>query len=64
MEVKQGYKTTEFWLTILAGVVSGLVAYDVIPTGGAWEKTIGIVTIVLLALGYQVGRSYVKTNGK
>ena len=61
---KPGYKTTEFWMSLAALVVTTLISSGAIPHDGALEKIIGGVSVVLLALGYNVGRTIVKANGE
>lgn len=58
--VKPGWKTTEFWMTILSNVVSILLIADVFPVDSKWSKIIGAVGLVLSNLGYTVFRSGVK----
>ena len=58
--VKPGYKTTEFWLTALASLMSLLILSDAIPTDSLLEKLVGVVSTVLGALGYAVVRTYAK----
>ncbi len=60
--VKPGYKTTEFWLTAVAQVVSVLVASGIVPTEGPWAQAVALVTGVLATLGYQAGRAKVKAG--
>ncbi len=57
---KQGYKTTEFWLTLAAGVLGTLFATGVIPADGAFGQIAGIVATILSALGYTVSRTMLK----
>lgn len=60
--MKPGYKTTEFWLSLAAMIVGAIMA------SGLLEKTaspidnqiVGIIVSVLAALGYTVGRGFVK----
>ena len=61
MDVKTGWKTTEFWLALLAIIVGEAVAVDIIPTEGSWLKLAGLVTGVLAAIGYAHVRAKVKT---
>lgn len=56
----KGYKTTEFWLTLLAVVVSAVVAVGVVPTESPWGKALAVVGAVLASLGYTVARSSLK----
>lgn len=60
---KPGYKTSEFWLSLLAMLVGALVASDAIPTDSTVAKALGVVASILGALGYQVSRAYVKASG-
>jgi hypothetical protein len=60
---KPGYKTTEFWLTILAMLVGVLLSSDVFPDGGPVVKGLGLVASILGLLGYQVQRGLVKASG-
>lgn len=58
--VKPGWRTTEFWLTILSNIVSILLIADVFPVDSKWSKIIGAIGLVLSNLGYTVFRSGVK----
>lgn len=60
MEVKPGWKTTEFWFSIVAAVVGFMFAAGVIEPGGAWDRVLGLIASALVALGYTVKRSTVK----
>lgn len=57
--MKPGWKTTEFWLTVAASVVSFVLASGV---GGTAATVAGIAATVLAALGYQVARKEVKVS--
>lgn len=57
-----GYKTTEFWLTLLAHLMSALVLCDVVAPGSPWAKVVAVVTMMLSALGYGVSRAMVKKS--
>jgi hypothetical protein len=57
---KPGYKTTEFWLTAGAMIMSHLYASGAIGDGGAIAKVAGIVASILAALGYAVVRGKAK----
>lgn len=62
--MKPGYKTTEFWLTALAGLVGFVVASGMLESLAEthWVvKAIGGITTLLTVLGYQVARGKVKT---
>lgn len=53
-EAKPAWKTTEFWLSVAAATVSALYASGVISAGGTLEKVVGVVSMLLIALGHQV----------
>jgi hypothetical protein len=58
--VKPGWQTTEFWLTVIAGAVSMVFASGIVETGTMIDKALGIVAIVLASLGYSVSRGLAK----
>lgn len=58
--MKPGYKTTEFWLTLLVTVLGAAMASGLIPEGGLWAKVVGAAMSVLGALGYQASRTFAK----
>ena len=68
-ETKPGYKTTEFWLSLLATLLGFLLAsgaMDAVPEESWIAKLIGGVVAVLATLGYSASRAKVKseaTNG-
>ncbi len=53
---KPAWKTTEFWLSIGATVVSALYASGVFSDGGTADKIVGVVAMIFTALGYQVSK--------
>lgn len=60
---KPGWKTTEFWLTLVTLILSmayasGLITSDTSPVG----KAIVFAAGILKALGYTVSRTLVKTG--
>lgn len=57
---KPGYKTTEFWLTLAATVLSLVFASGALGAGGVDLQIAGIIASVLGALGYTVTRGGVK----
>jgi hypothetical protein len=63
MDIKNGWKTTEFWLTLLANVVGVLLMTNVIPTESPWIKVATVVSMVLANLGYTYSRGLVKAGG-
>jgi hypothetical protein len=62
MEPKPGYKTSEFWLSLAAVVVSYVISSDVLGEGTVQSKAIMIVATVLAALGYTASRAIVKSS--
>ena len=62
VEVKPGYKTTEFWMTAGATFVGLAIASGIVPDTGMWPKVVGLVVAAFTAMGYTVSRTAVK-NG-
>ena len=63
MNVKPGYKTTEFWLSLLAtllGFVLASGAMDTVSSDSWVAKIVGGAVAALAALGYTAGRAKVK----
>ena len=57
--MKPGYKTTEFWLTLLAMIVSTMIAAGVFGEGPILQG-LGIVSAILAKLGYTASRGKAK----
>lgn len=51
---KPAWKTTEFWLSIAAAVVSIAYASGLVSDGGTAEKIVGGIAALLAMAGYQV----------
>ena len=62
VEVKPGYKTTEFWMTAGATAVGLAIASGIVPDTGMWPKIVALVVSAFAAMGYTVSRTAVK-NG-
>ena len=45
-EIKSGYKTTEFWLTLVSTLVSAAVALGLLPTAEGEQLNSGLAAIV------------------
>ena len=61
-EVKPGWKTTEFWITVVVALGSLLWGAGILdPAGsGAANSVFGLVVSGLAAVGYTVSRGLVK----
>ena len=59
-ETKPGYKTSEFWLTTLATLVSIAFASGAVGEGTQAEKVIGYIVMGLNVAGYSVSRGLAK----
>ena len=65
MDTKPGYKTTEFWLSLLATLLGFLLAsgvMDAVPDESWIAKLIGGLVAVLASLGYSASRAKVKSE--
>ena len=60
MEIKPGWKTTEFWLSAAATVIGLLFASGAIAEGGQADRWLGLVASALASLGYSVSRGLAK----
>ena len=58
--MKPGYKTTEFWLSVLASVLAAVLPF--IGEYPAVAQMVGIGIAALTALGYTAARTSVKNN--
>lgn len=54
---KPAWKTSEFWLSVAAAIVAGLLAAGVFPAGSTGDKLIAGAASLLALLGYQVRHS-------
>jgi len=62
MEAKAGYKTTEFWLSMVAVLVGIFLAAGAVPETHWAVKVAGIVASALAALGYGAVRAKIKAG--
>lgn len=60
MNLKAGYKTTEFWMSLMAVVSAVAVGVGLVPTEGPWAKAVGLLAGVLTAYGYTYARAKAK----
>lgn len=58
---KPGFKTTEFWLTLLANAIGGTLASGLVIEDSTIAKILGVALMLLSTLGYQYARAKVKT---
>ena len=58
--VKPGWKTTEFWLALVAKLLGALFAAGMLGDGSEVSRVAGLAAIVLTSLGYSVSRAQVK----
>lgn len=56
----QGWKTSEFWLALLATLVGTLLASGALPSAGVAYTALGFISTVLASLGYSASRGKVK----
>jgi len=59
---KPGYKTTEFWLSLVAMALGAVMASGVIAPETTWERVIGLVIAGLTSLGYTGARLKLKAK--
>ena len=57
---KPGYRTSEFWLSAAAMIISQLYASGVVGEGSTLSKAIALVASILTALGYTIARAKAK----
>lgn len=58
--VKPGYKTTEFWLSLVAITLGAFLASGLLADGSTSMRIAGIASTVLATLGYSAARAKVK----
>ena len=60
---KPGYKTTEFWLSLVAMIVGAIAASGILDSTETDmdNKLVGLIITVLGALGYTVTRGFTKS---
>jgi hypothetical protein len=64
-ETRPGYKTSEFYLTAVAMVLSLLFASGLVSDGSTVEKVAAFLAAALTTLGYTVSRGKLKAgNGR
>lgn len=58
--MKPGYKTTEFWFSIIAAVLSAV--YPMLTNMPSAAKAVGLIMSVLAAIGYSSSRGNAKSG--
>ena len=58
--MKPGWKTTEFWLTCFAYVLSVLTASGVLADGSRGAQILAFLVAALATLGYSISRGMAK----
>ena len=59
---KPGYKTTEFWLSVIAAFAGLFMASGILGDGSSAERVVGIIVSGLAALGYGPVRAFTKSS--
>jgi hypothetical protein len=60
MMVKDGWKTSEFWISLFVVVLGAVVASGLLPAETVWFKLAGCIGSVLAAMGYSASRASLK----
>jgi uncharacterized membrane protein YccC len=63
MEIKPGYKTTEFWMTVVTAVITLLIGYGIMSSeeGELWLGLVAaLLPAVIAVASYSISRSIVK----
>ena len=62
--VKPGWKTTEFWLSLIATLIGALLASGALnptdPTQGKILQIVGLISTLLASMGYTAARTSAK----
>lgn len=59
---KPGYKTTEFYLALVAMLLGAAFASGLVSDGSTLDKVLGLVATILGQLGYTVSRTMTKKS--
>jgi hypothetical protein len=59
-KMKSGYKTSEFYLTLLANILAGAVVVGLVPETGSLSKLVALIIMVLGNYGYTRQRTELK----
>ncbi len=58
--MKPGWKTTEWWATVVANIVGAALASGAIEAGSTFDKGLGLVSMALATMGYSISRGTAK----
>jgi hypothetical protein len=61
---KPGYKTTEFWLAVVAGALGATIASGGLPSEGPWVQAVALLQTALISMGYTGARLALKSYGE
>jgi len=59
--MKPGFKSTEFWLSAAAALVSLLMASGAFGDDSSFAKALGFASAALASLGYSASRAFTKS---
>lgn len=62
IEKKAGYKSTEFWLSLVAVLVGAVASSGLVESSEFATKIVGLITATLVALGYTGSRLTLKKH--
>lgn len=58
--VKPGYKTSEFWLSLVSVLAGAIAASGAFPDESGVMRVVGLITAALGAMGYSASRTFAK----
>jgi len=58
--IKAGWKTTEFWFSLVTAIVGGLLSSGIFPESSTSMKLLGLAAMILSGLGYTLSRTVAK----
>jgi len=57
---KPGWKTTEFWLSLVAVVVAFVQSQSLFSENSTWAEGLAVLATILASLGYTASRTIIK----
>ena len=61
-EIKSGWKTTEFWITLLTVICGAIISSGLLPHESNILKILGIIVSILSSTVYTTARTCIKTK--